>query len=83
MIENLEVIHIINPSFIALNMKQKGKLSRISLAGQDGFYWSTSQNILLVNDWLTSHKYLTLVSCVTTWLGWVAVHVKVAPVHPT
>ena len=37
-----------------------GLLSQISLTGQDGLDWLTSQNVLLVNDWLTSHKYLTL-----------------------
>ena len=37
-----------------------GLLSQILLTGQDDFDWSTSQNILLVNDWLISHKYLTL-----------------------
>ena len=42
-------------------MTNRGIVSQISLTGQDGFDWSISQNVLLVNDWLTSHKYLTLV----------------------
>ena len=41
-------------------MKNKGLLSQISLTGQDGLDWSISQKILLVNDWLTSHQFLTL-----------------------
>ena len=61
MIENLELILIIKPSFIALKMTNRGLLSKISLTGRDGFDWSISQNVLVVNDWLTSHKYLTLV----------------------
>ena len=41
-------------------MTNRGIVSQISLTGQDGFDWSISQNVLLVNDWLTSHRYLTL-----------------------
>ena len=41
-------------------MTNRGFLSQISLTGQDGSNWSISGKVLLVNDWLTSHKYLTL-----------------------
>ena len=56
----MELIFIIKSLFIALKMKKKGLLSQISLTGQDGLDWSISQKILLVNDWLTSHQFLTL-----------------------
>ena len=51
-----------------------GILSQISLTGQDGFDWLISQNVLLVNDWSTSHKYLTLV--VSNVFGFVWKHLR-------